>query len=67
VEGLAYERGSGCAELLRVLGVVESVIKGENLDSKNKSGRHGKKVGHANAYNDDEADSEEDEDEYVAG
>jgi len=34
MEGLAYERGSGCAELLRVLGVVESVIKDESLDSK---------------------------------
>ena len=49
MEGLAYERGSGCAELMRVLGVVESVIKDDSLDSKNKGGRQAGKLGHADA------------------
>lgn len=49
MDGLAYERGSGCAELLRVLGVVESVIKDDNLDSKAKGGRRAGKLGHGAA------------------
>lgn len=29
MEGMVYEKGSGCAELLRVLGIVESIIMGD--------------------------------------